>query len=68
MTEGLAAQRGIVDRASGAATAEAARKRMTNRAFVKLGPTPTFDDMTLTMSDVPHFSIAFWPPTSAVVG
>ncbi len=49
MTQGLAAQRGIVDRVSGAATAEAARKRMTNRAFVKLGPTPTFDDMTLTM-------------------
>lgn len=49
MTEGLAAQLGIVDRASGAAMVLAARKRMTNLAAEKLGPEPTFDDATLNM-------------------
>jgi hypothetical protein len=49
IVEDVAAQRGIVDRASGAAISEAARKRMTHRAAAKLSPTPTFDDRTLTM-------------------
>lgn len=49
MTEDLAAQRGIVHRAAGAAIAEAARKEMSSRTAAKMGPTPTFDDTTLAM-------------------
>lgn len=49
MTEGFAAQRGIVDRESGAAAALAARQQMTNRAAAKLGSQPALNDTNLTM-------------------
>lgn len=49
MTEGFAAGRGIVDRASGAALVLAARKKMTGLAATKMGPEPRFDDTMLAM-------------------